>query len=220
MSEKKKHWLYRFEKWLVQRLLTMLQKRYVRRDEDGDIVMDEILISDRLNIEKMSLIMSLYAHHMDAKHHHQDDDETATEHNADDEKYHDQDEEGYYYQESVINYDNIDETSLVRDALFSLGDRVAHRIYQFRGVVYDADAHFSREEEWLNNIPEKIRPRKDQPFYHLIAENPESGELYLAYVSEQNLVKIADNDEEYQDWQALEEALQEISYVHQHAVVH
>lgn len=231
MSNNKKHWSYRFEKWLVQHILNMLQKRYIQKDKDGDIVIDEILINDRLNVEKMSLIMSLYAHHVDNRDH----DEQENSHSNGDEtdissQYHDsdaydneelnRDEDGYYYQESVINYDDIGETSLVRDALFSLGDRVAHRIYQFRGVVYDADAHFSREEEWLNNIPEKIRPRKDQPFYHLIAENPENGELYLAYVSEQNLIKITKNDEDTQDWQALEDALQEISYVHQHTIVH
>ena len=31
-----------------------------------------------------------------------------------------------------------------------------------------------------------MRPNKDQPFYHLLAENAES--TYVAYVSEQNLI--------------------------------
>ena len=41
-------------------------------------------------------------------------------------------------------------------------------------------------EEWWNSIPENHRPKKDQPFYHLLAENDSS--YYIAYVSEQNLL--------------------------------
>ena len=74
----------------------------------------------------------------------------------------------------------------VRIAKFSIGQVVKHRIFPFRGVVFDVDAEFSNTEEWWASIPEDVRPRKDQPFYHLLAENDES--CYVAYVSEQNLL--------------------------------
>ena len=74
----------------------------------------------------------------------------------------------------------------VRTAKFSIGQVVKHRIFPFRGVVFDVDAEFSNTDEWWSSIPEDVRPRKDQPFYHLLAENEES--CYVAYVSEQNLL--------------------------------
>ena len=71
-------------------------------------------------------------------------------------------------------------------AKFSIGQVVKHRLFPFRGVIYDVDPEFSNTEEWYQAIPEHIRPRKDQPFYHLYAENDEG--YYEAYVSEQNLL--------------------------------
>lgn len=71
-------------------------------------------------------------------------------------------------------------------AKYHLGQVVRHRKHPFRGVVFDVDAMFSNTEAWYDAIPEDSRPKKDQPFYHLLAENDES--YYVAYVSEQNLV--------------------------------
>ena len=71
-------------------------------------------------------------------------------------------------------------------AKFGLGQIVRHRYYPFRGVIFDVDPEFSSSEEWWSSIPENIRPRKDQPYYHLLAENEET--TYVAYVSEQNLL--------------------------------
>lgn len=71
-------------------------------------------------------------------------------------------------------------------AKYHLGQVVRHRKHPFRGVVFDVDAMFSNTDEWYNAIPEDSRPSKDQPFYHLLAENEQS--FYVAYVSEQNLV--------------------------------
>jgi heat shock protein HspQ len=71
-------------------------------------------------------------------------------------------------------------------ASFSVGDVVRHRLFDFRGVVFDVDPVFANSEEWYEAIPEALRPPKDQPFYHLLAENGESS--YLAYVSQQNLI--------------------------------
>ena len=74
----------------------------------------------------------------------------------------------------------------VATARFSIGDVVRHRVFDFRGVIFDVDPVFANSEEWYQAIPEDIRPRKDQPFYHLLAENAESN--YVAYVSQQNLI--------------------------------
>lgn len=71
-------------------------------------------------------------------------------------------------------------------AKYNLGQVLRHRKHSFRGVVFDIDATFSNTDEWYENIPEDQRPDKDQPFYHLLAENDQS--YYVAYVSEQNLV--------------------------------
>ncbi len=73
----------------------------------------------------------------------------------------------------------------MQEAKFSIGQVVKHRNFPFRGVIFDVDPEFSNTEEWWNAIPEPIRPRRDQPFYHLFAENSDSH--YVAYVSEQNL---------------------------------
>ena len=80
----------------------------------------------------------------------------------------------------------------MRKARFGIGDAVKHRIHPFRGVVFDVDPTFSHSEEWWLAIPEDRRPRKDQPYYHLLAENEST--TYEAYVSEQNLLPD-DSDE-------------------------
>ena len=74
----------------------------------------------------------------------------------------------------------------LRQAKFGLGQIVKHRLYPFRGVVFDVDPVFNNTEEWYESIPEDVRPSKDQPFYHLFAENADTE--YVAYVSEQNLL--------------------------------
>ena len=76
--------------------------------------------------------------------------------------------------------------STVRSAKFAVGQVVRHRFYPFRGVVFDIDPEFNNTEEWWLAIPEEIRPNKDQPYYHLLAENADTE--YIAYVSEQNLL--------------------------------
>lgn len=92
-------------------------------------------------------------------------------------------------------------------ARFAIGDVVKHRLFPFRGVIFDIDPEFDNTDEWYEAIPEEIRPRKDQPFYHLLAENEETE--YVAYVSEQNLLPDADSGplrhpqiDEMFDWSA------------------
>ena len=74
----------------------------------------------------------------------------------------------------------------IRNAKFSIGDIVHHRLHPFRGVIYDVDPIFVNTEEWWLSIPEDVRPIKEQPYYHLLAENEQT--TYVAYVSEQNLI--------------------------------
>ncbi len=76
--------------------------------------------------------------------------------------------------------------SKIRRAKYAIGQVVRHRLYPFRGVVFDIDPLFSNTEEWYQSIPSEVRPHKDQPYYHLFAENAETE--YVAYVSEQNLM--------------------------------
>ena len=80
----------------------------------------------------------------------------------------------------------------IPEARFAIGEVVRHRLFDFRGVVFDVDPVFANSEEWYDAIPEEVRPSKDQPFYHLLAENAEAS--YIAYVSQQNLVPD-DSDE-------------------------
>ena len=87
----------------------------------------------------------------------------------------------------------------IAHARFSIGDVVRHRMFDFRGVIFDVDPVFNNSDDWYEAIPEAIRPAKDQPFYHLLAENMESS--YVAYVSQQNLV--ADDSDEPVDHPAI-----------------
>ncbi len=75
---------------------------------------------------------------------------------------------------------------LIAKAKYNVGQVVRHKNFPFRGVVFDVDAEFGNSEEWWAAIPKKIRPKKEQPYYHLLAENDDS--YYVAYVSEQNLI--------------------------------
>ena len=80
----------------------------------------------------------------------------------------------------------------IQKAKFSIGDIVKHRHFEFRGVIYDVDFEFNNSEEWYQSIPKEVRPRKNQPFYHLLAESDDV--TYEAYVSEQNL--LVDNSKQ------------------------
>lgn len=75
---------------------------------------------------------------------------------------------------------------MIKTAKFHIGQIVKHRVYPFRGVIFDVDPEFDNTDEWYESIPEEIRPSKNQPYYHLFAENEDSE--YIAYVSEQNLL--------------------------------
>jgi heat shock protein HspQ len=80
----------------------------------------------------------------------------------------------------------------MKTAKFAIGQVVRHRLFPFRGIIFDVDPQFNNTEEWYEAIPKEVRPRKDQPFYHLLAENSETE--YIAYVSEQNLLEDASGE--------------------------
>jgi heat shock protein HspQ len=81
----------------------------------------------------------------------------------------------------------------VAHARFDIGDVVRHRHFDFRGVIFDVDPIFANSDEWYESIPESIRPSKDQPFYHLLAENADSN--YVAYVDHPAIAGIFDGFE-------------------------
>lgn len=80
-------------------------------------------------------------------------------------------------------------------AKFHIGQSVQHRKFGFQGVIFDVDPEFANTDEWYEAIPADVRPRKDQPFYHLFAVNPADNSPYVAYVSEQNLIPMPDGEE-------------------------
>tara|TARA_Y100000588_G_C14048386_1_gene836013 strand:- start:36 stop:413 length:378 start_codon:yes stop_codon:yes gene_type:complete len=92
----------------------------------------------------------------------------------------------------MVDSNNIKENKTVKDkelndpVKFSIGEVVKHRYYSFYGVIFDVDPEFMNTEEWYQSIPTDIRPKRNQPFYHLFAENDDGP--YIAYVSQQNLV--------------------------------
>ena len=81
---------------------------------------------------------------------------------------------------------------MIKAAKYSIGQIVKHRVYPFRGVIFDVDSEFNSSDEWYDSIPEDIRPDKNQPFYHLFAQNDDTE--YVAYVSEQNLLEDLSDD--------------------------
>ncbi|MFZ2995224.1 heat shock protein HspQ [Sphingobium sp.] len=101
--------------------------------------------------------------------------------------------------DTIQNFGTAMKAPHVVHARFSIGDVVQHRLFGFRGVIFDIDPVFANSDEWYDAIPEHARPNKEQPFYHLLAENGESS--YVAYVSQQNL--IADDSDEPVDHPAI-----------------
>ena len=91
-----------------------------------------------------------------------------------------------------FSFMNLPNASAMPRARFAIGEVVKHRLLDFRGVIFDVDPEFANSEEWYESIPEAMRPSRDQPFYHLLAENTEQS--YVAYVSQQNLISD-DSDE-------------------------
>lgn len=95
-----------------------------------------------------------------------------------------------------LGHDDLSDASADKGmAKFGIGMSVKHRKFGFMGVIFDVDPEFSNTDEWYDSIPAEVRPRKDQPFYHLFAVNPADSSPYIAYVSEQNLVPLAEDED-------------------------
>ena len=90
-----------------------------------------------------------------------------------------------------LNNQSFNKYAVVVSPKFNIGDIVKHKLYPFRGVIVDIDPSFSNTDEWYEAIPVELRPKKDQPFYHLLAENSET--FYSAYVSQQNLLSDSES---------------------------
>jgi len=70
----------------------------------------------------------------------------------------------------------------INRARFSVGDIVHHRLFGYRGVIFDADATFQLTEEWYDAVA-RSRPPKDRPWYHVLVEGSDNA----TYVAERNL---------------------------------
>jgi len=69
-----------------------------------------------------------------------------------------------------------------KTANFAIGDVVHHRLFDYRGVIYDVDPSFQLSEEWYEAIA-KSRPPKDEPWYRVLVHNG----IHETYVAERNL---------------------------------
>ena len=68
------------------------------------------------------------------------------------------------------------------EARFTVGQRVHHRLFGYRGVVFDVDPVFSASDEWYEEMA-RSRPPRDAPWYHVLVHDAEHG----TYVAERNL---------------------------------
>lgn len=67
-------------------------------------------------------------------------------------------------------------------AKFSVGQMVHHRLFNYRGVVFDVDAEFAGSDEWYGRMAQS-RPPKEAPWYHILVDGSED----VTYVAERNL---------------------------------
>lgn len=78
-----------------------------------------------------------------------------------------------------------------RHARFSVGQIVHHRLFDYRGIIYDVDPSFSGTEQWYEEVA-RSRPRKDRPWYHVLVD----GDSTTTYVAERNLEPSEDDGDE------------------------
>ena len=67
-------------------------------------------------------------------------------------------------------------------ANFSIGDLVHHKLFDYRGVIVDADPRFMLSDEWYETVA-RSKPPKDQPWYHVLVHDA----THETYVAERNL---------------------------------
>ena len=67
-------------------------------------------------------------------------------------------------------------------ARFAVGELVHHRLFDYRGVVFDVDPTFQGDDEWYEQVA-RSRPPRDRPWYHVLPH----GASHTTYVAERNL---------------------------------
>jgi heat shock protein HspQ len=69
-----------------------------------------------------------------------------------------------------------------QEAAFSIGQLVQHRLFGYRGVIFDVDATFQLTDEWYEQMA-RSHPPKDSPWYHVLVHEGE----HATYVAQRNL---------------------------------
>lgn len=77
-----------------------------------------------------------------------------------------------------------------RDAKFTVGQIVEHKLFGYRGLVFDVDPVFSSSEDWYEQMA-RSRPPKDAPWYHVLVD----GADHVTYVAERNLETAENTDD-------------------------
>ena len=72
----------------------------------------------------------------------------------------------------------------MKQAKFSIGQCIHHRLFDYRGVVVDVDPEFLGQDDWYE-ANAMSRPPKDQPWYHVLVHDANNE----TYVAEQNLME-------------------------------
>lgn len=67
-------------------------------------------------------------------------------------------------------------------AKWSIGQLVHHRLFDYRGVIYDVDACFMLSDAWYEQVA-RSRPPKDEPWYRVLVD----GTTQETYVAQRNL---------------------------------
>ncbi len=74
-------------------------------------------------------------------------------------------------------------------AKFAIGELVEHRLFDYRGVIFDVDPSFQLTDEWYEVVA-RSRPPKDKPWYHVMVHDA----VHATYVAEQNLAHDSSAD--------------------------
>lgn len=71
---------------------------------------------------------------------------------------------------------------VVKLARFRVGEIIHHRLFDYRGAIFDVDPEFRGDDAWYAQMA-KSKPPKDRPWYHVLVD----GATHTTYVAEQNL---------------------------------
>lgn len=77
----------------------------------------------------------------------------------------------------------------ITTARYSMGQKVKHQLFGYRGVVLDVDSHFQLSDDWYEKMA-KTKPSKEEPWYHILVHDS----AQMTYVAEANLTFDLSND--------------------------